>query len=74
MYRNVICALAKMVKYVKWWLMCISISRDRIYEKINVSRKSICMLNVCQLAAKIKNKKMEPVLDLLVFEDCAFPH
>lgn len=32
----------------------------------------MCMLNRCHLAARIIVKKMEPILDLLVFEDCAF--
>lgn len=34
----------------------------------------MCMLNRCHLAARIIKKKMEPILDLLAFEDCAFLH
>lgn len=69
LWRNVICTFAKVVKYVKGWLTCISISSDRVYEKINVSKKSICMLNICQLAARMKEKKkkIKLMLDLLVF-------
>lgn len=33
-------------------------SKDRMYGNINVSR-SICMLNECQLAARIKKEKGE---------------
>lgn len=75
LWRNVICTLAKVVKYVKGWLTCISISRDRVYEKINVSWKSICMLNICQLAAIMKKKKKLSLCLICYFcEDCVVPH
>lgn len=53
MLRNVICTLTNVVKYVREWLTCISITGIEYMKKINVSRKSICMRNICQLAARI---------------------